>query len=87
MSPKQHTGNSAAAQRLRILEALRTRPISTLEARRELDVMHPAARVMELRADGHNIITHRNREPTDCGKLHTVARYVLLNNGQKSPDN
>lgn len=76
------SGNSAASQRQRLLEALRQRSLSTLDARRELDVMHPAARVMELRQEGANIITHWSREPTECGGLHRVARYVLLSTGQ-----
>lgn len=70
--------NSAEAQRQRIEDALRRGPLSTLRARADLDVMHPAARVMELRRAGRLIVTHWSLEPTDCGRLHRVARYVLL---------
>lgn len=76
--------NSAEAQRQRILDALRHGPLTTLRARQALDVMHPAARVMELRIAGHQVITTWALEPTDCGRLHRVARYVLL--GQRRPD-
>lgn len=76
------SGNSTASQRQRLLQALRQRSLSTLDARRELDVMHPAARVMELREAGENIITHWSQEPTECGEVHRVARYVLLSTGQ-----
>jgi hypothetical protein len=54
----------ASSQRQRILDHLRNHgPLTTLAARRELDVMHPAARVQELRARGYRIITDAAR----CG--------------------
>jgi hypothetical protein len=52
-------------------------PITTLYARRELDVMHPGGRIMELRRNGHRIDTVWTEEATDCGKVHRVALYVL----------
>ena len=70
-------GNTAVAQRKRILAYLHTNPLDTLTARKELDVMHPAARVMELRKQGIGIITTKIDRPSDCGKIHTVACYVL----------
>ncbi len=69
--------NTAIAQRKRILDYLRHHPLDTLTARKELDVMHPAARVMELRKQGVGIKTVRIDRPSDCGKMHTVACYVL----------
>lgn len=47
------TNSNAAVQRARLLDALKRRALTTLQARRELDVLHPAARVMELRDDGY----------------------------------
>jgi len=73
--------NNAKAQCQKLLQALRQKPLSTLEARRELDILHPAARVQELKAAGHNIVTHWSEEPSECGELHRVARYVLLSAG------
>ncbi|WP_151448500.1 helix-turn-helix domain-containing protein [Lacisediminimonas profundi] len=70
--------NSVSAQRARLLDQLRQGPVSTLDARAVLDVMHPAARVMELREQGYQIETLWSREPSPCGRLHRVARYVLL---------
>lgn len=70
--------NSAAAQRKRILDFLRKGPLDTLTARKELDVMHPAARVMELRKRGSGIITTKIDRESDCGKIHRVACYVLV---------
>jgi hypothetical protein len=67
-----------------MLERLRERPVSTIEARRELDIMHPAGRVLELRKDGHQIRTISVNEHTECGKKHKVARYVLISNGGDS---
>jgi len=69
--------NALDAQRKRLLDVLRTRSITTLEARRELDVLHPAARILELRKQGHDIQTLRVPDLTDEGKAHIVARYVL----------
>ncbi|TAM08290.1 MAG: hypothetical protein EPN70_00685 [Paraburkholderia sp.] len=73
------TGNSLAAQRARILDFLRRRgALSTLDARHEIDVMHPAARVMELRRQGHPILTNWAREMTPEGGTHRVAQYRLM---------
>ena len=66
-----------ASQRQRLLEWLLTRSISTLQARQELDIMHPAARIQELRDRGHNIKTHWTTADTGKAK-HRVACYVLL---------
>jgi hypothetical protein len=78
--------NTAAAQRMRILERLHRKPLTTLEARAELDVMHPAARVMELRRKGHEIDTHTTRQYTECGKPHRVALYILKPTNDQTPD-
>jgi hypothetical protein len=75
-TPRRHS-NSAQAQREGLLERLKTAPIDTITARRELDVMHPAARVMELKLRGYRIDTVWADRPTDCGKVHRVALYVL----------
>lgn len=69
--------NSVAAQRNRILDFLRKRPLDTLTARKEIDVMHSAARVMELRKRGVRIKTIEIDKASDCGKIHRVACYVL----------
>jgi len=67
----------SASQRQRILQWLLTATLTTLQARKELDVMHPAMRILELRDQGHNIVTHW--ETVDTGKAkHRVASYVLL---------
>ena len=70
--------NDAAAQRKRTLELLRTGPKSTLQLRRDADILSPAARVLELKRKGFDILTQWVHQPTDCGKLHRVALYVLM---------
>ncbi|MDD5033284.1 MAG: helix-turn-helix domain-containing protein [Methylococcaceae bacterium] len=71
--------NSSSSQRERLLDRLRQGPVTTVEARKQLDIMMPAARVKELRLDGHSIATERIRAETRRGKRHRgVARYVLL---------
>lgn len=73
----ESSANSAAAQRERILVALRRSPLTTLEARRLLDVLHPAARVQELRDRGYQIMTAWKQDYTAEGRQHRVAQYVL----------
>lgn len=65
--------NSAQSQRVVILEWLRLAPMTTLQARNELYIMAPAARVFELKAQGHNIVTYWVK----AGKK-KIAQYVLL---------
>lgn len=70
---------STAAQRARILDYLKNnRALTTLKARHLLNVMHPAARVMELRKHGYNIITNRRKDADSQGRSHRVAEYVLM---------
>lgn len=69
--------NSASAQRFRLLAALSKSSVTTLEARRFLDVLHPAARVMELRRMGFEIVTVWTIDVTSEGREHRVARYLL----------
>lgn len=77
-SRRHYADLSAEAQRRRLLDALRCSPISTLEARHNLDILHPAMRVRELRLDGFNIQTVRIGADTGFGVKHSVARYVLM---------
>lgn len=77
MNTSTTDSNSAASQRKRILEFLHTRPLDTLTARKELDIMHPAARVQELKKDGEKIQTVKIDRASECGEIHRVACYVL----------
>lgn len=74
----EYRGNDAATQRRLIFAALQTvGPISTIEAREILDVLHPAGRIKELRDDGEPIQTHWADERTEVGERHRVGVYVL----------
>ena len=80
MSPNHTISTSTVSQGKRILDYLRSKPVTTLTARTDLDIMHPGARVMELREQGHEIYTHW--ETVDSGKVkHRVASYVLMSGG------
>ena len=69
---------SASSQRVRLLERLQLGPVDTITARTELNVLHPAARVQELREAGHHIVTHRSRLEDAQGPSHAgVAVYYL----------
>lgn len=71
--------SSVANQRAAILHHVRNvGPLSTLHAREILGVMHPAARVMELRMRGEPIATHWRTETDVTGTKHRVAEYVYL---------
>ncbi|MBN2856685.1 MAG: helix-turn-helix domain-containing protein [Halothiobacillaceae bacterium] len=72
---------STASQRNRLLAALESTPggITTITARRDLNVMAPAPRIKELREAGYVIATIRQPVLDDYGRRHpAVGRYVLL---------
>ena len=69
---------SASSQRVRLLERLQLGPVDTITARVELNVLHPAARVQELREAGHLISTHRQTIHDDQGRPHRgCALYYM----------
>lgn len=76
--PRSHF-NSLEAQRQRLMDWFRAHGmIDTIAARRDLDILMPAARVHELRhRHGHQIDLVWVNEPTDCGRVHRVGKYVL----------
>jgi hypothetical protein len=80
MERANHKGGvSAEAQRLRLIAALRKGPVTTLEARRDLDILMPGARIHELRhKNGFKIETFPVNQETDCGVSHRVGMYVLM---------
>lgn len=70
--------NSGEAQRQRLLKRLRNGPATTIELRRELDILAPAARVHELRHRfGYDIQLDWINQATDLGKVHRVGLYLL----------
>lgn len=78
--------NSRAGQRLAILKYLQEHgSLTTLQARDELGIMSPASRVLELREQGHRIITHWTTSEDRTGTKHREAKYVLFNRDKKAP--
>lgn len=71
--------NSLAAQQQRLLSHLQAHgSVSTIEDRRELDILGVAQRIADLRHKyGQKIDMVWIDQPTDCGRLHRVGRYVL----------
>jgi hypothetical protein len=69
---------SACNQRAITLLAITNSPKSTIELRHDFGIMHPAARIQELRDMGHQIHTVRINEMTPDGIKHkAVAKYEL----------
>lgn len=80
---KQSEANSLPAQRQRLLDYLHINgSITTIEARRVLDVIHPAGRVLDLRKAGKSIDTIWVVDINEQGKAHRVAKYILSVTGR-----
>lgn len=82
-SPKNtaHHNTSSEAQRARLLARLKAGPIDTITARRELNILMPAARIKELREAGFPIETQRITLIDDHGRNHSgIALYYLRTN-------
>ncbi len=80
-SSSQFNFTKIKSQRELLLDKLKKRPVTTLQAR-EWGIMSPAARIMELREQGHDILTMK-AEVTTVGCVRPVAEYVLLTSEKK----
>ena len=70
---------SRAMQRAALLQWLQAHQrITTLQARNELGIMHPAGRIKELKDTGNDIATYWQWEADATGKEHRQGLYVLL---------
>ncbi len=75
-------GVGVAAQEWRMLRALGTGKITTLDARDRLDVQCPASRVLALRRLGYDIATRWVMQATlAAGALHRFSEYALVEQG------
>lgn len=74
-------GNSAKAQRARLLQALSKFSVNTFEASRGLSIYDPPARAFELRQKGYDILTIRQMIEAENGVLYRVGCYVLGSGG------
>jgi Helix-turn-helix domain len=74
--------NTASSQRARIIPALierKSQGLTTIQMRKPpLDILHPPARILELRRQGYRIETIWTHEATEAGQMHRVGRYVLI---------
>jgi len=70
-------GIASCSQAARLLEALSRYSITTFEAMRYLDVYHCPARILQLRKQGHKIVTHWQTVLTEAGERHRVGLYLL----------
>ena len=72
------TDNSTNNQRAKLLDYLQEHgSITTTQARDELDIMSPAARIKELIALGYLITTKRESWVSEYGIKHSIGRYYL----------
>lgn len=82
----KNDGTSSSAQRNRLLKRLRAQPVDTITARRELNIMMPAARVKELRDRDHDIRRHLITLEDDHGRPHHgIALYFLNTSTSSAP--
>lgn len=65
-------------QRATLYTDLRKGPVSTIYARETLGIMSPAARIMELRRQGHKIVTRAGHVVDAAGVSHRSAVYELV---------
>ena len=76
----QFKGAAIRSQAASLLEALSRYPVTTFEAMRYAYVYHCPVRVLQLRKQGHNIVTHWQTVVTEANERHRVGLY-LLNSG------
>lgn len=74
---KKIKGNETAAQRQRMMAALRLGGVTTVDGFRHLEIIRPAVVVQQLRDSGENIVTLRISDETEQGIKHNVGLYVL----------
>ena len=76
----QKYSNAKPNQRSRILMAFKEHPKISTFAFRNLGIVSPATRIMELRKRQHDIVTEWTDEPDQNGVIHHIALYVYLGN-------
>ena len=65
------------SQNTRLLSALKQSPLTTLQIIKHAGIIRPAARILELREQGHNIRTTMIECKNRFGDSCRVARYSL----------
>ena len=82
--PKIDGSNSVFSQRVRILKHLKTKPATSIELRETLDILHPGARINELRDSGYKILTSMVNAQTGALRKHRVAQYSFISESNLS---
>lgn len=73
--------NSFAAQTLLVRNALIAagrKGVTTLELQETYGVVHPPARILNLRQRGFSILTRMEKTKDSAGRTHRVGRYFLI---------
>lgn len=80
---QQFSGVDRARQRQCLREAFAVFPnLSTVEIRDNLNILHPAGRIKELREEGCDILTLWETVEDDDGTKHRVAQYLWVRGSQ-----
>jgi hypothetical protein len=77
VSTQKHMRTDTEAQLARSLARMRLGPVTTVELVREHDILHPPARILQLRKRGYDIATVWVTAETLPGIRHRVGKYVL----------
>lgn len=79
MSLNRLGNTSTNSQKARLLAALIERPMNRYEIEDQLNIGSPAARIYDLKQDGHQIISIYERAKNHAGYYHDqIARYALI---------
>ena len=77
-STTNNTRTDTEAQLSRLLTVLRSGATTTVQLVREHDILHPPARILQLRKRGFDIKTVWVSAETLRGAVHRVGKYVLV---------
>lgn len=75
---------SKDAQAARLLERLCLGPVDVFTARHELNILHPAARIRDLREKGYPIKTHLKTLEDPAGYTHPRCAVYYLSASQEA---
>ncbi|GEM_PF-877198 len=82
----QFNAKTLGKQALKVLSRLRRKSMTSIELYHDCEVIHPPARIRDLREAGYQIITHWDYDQFAGGELHKVGRYVLLAEPSSQPE-
>lgn len=75
--------HTTAAQAQRMIQALKSGPVSSIEAAQQLDIVHPPSTIRHLRRLGWGILTEWCYQSAGPGRRpHRVGLYVLPKENQ-----